>query len=103
MTIDKIPVLQVYEGVSSVFSCVLVDENLSPIDPDSPIAPWSRAYLHHLIKSGEMLGAMLLTEHNVSFYQQLMQGMRDAIAEGRFAAFAADFRRDYLGSRSAIT
>lgn len=57
---------------------------------------YSRAYLHHLIKSGEILGAILLTEHNISFYQQLMQGMRSAIAEGRFAAFASDFRRDYL-------
>jgi len=59
-------------------------------------ATYSRAYLHHLIRSGEMLGAMLLTEHNLSFYQQLMQAMRDAIAEQRFAAFAADFRRNYL-------
>jgi queuine tRNA-ribosyltransferase len=40
---------------------------------------------------------MLLTEHNIWFYQQLMAGMRAAIAEARFAAFAADFRRDYLG------
>ena len=40
---------------------------------------------------------MLMTEHNIAFYQHLMQTMRDAIAEGRFAAFAADFRRDYLG------
>jgi queuine tRNA-ribosyltransferase len=58
---------------------------------------YSRAYLHHLIKAGEILGAMLLTEHNLSFYQQLMQAMREAIGEGRFAAFAGDFRRDYLG------
>ena len=43
-----------------------------------------------------MLGAMLLTEHNLWFYQQLMAGMRAAISEGRFAAFAADFRRDYF-------
>lgn len=57
---------------------------------------YSRAYLHHLIKSGEILGAMLLTEHNVSFYQQLMRGMREAISESRFTAFASDFRRDYL-------
>ncbi|QZD89814.1 tRNA guanosine(34) transglycosylase Tgt [Qipengyuania aurantiaca] len=60
---------------------------------------YSRAYLHHLVKSQEILGAMLMTEHNIAFYQQLMQAMRDAIGEGRFAAFAADFRRDYLGSR----
>ena len=46
-----------------------------------------------------MLGAMLLTEHNIWFYQQLMQGMRDAIAEQRFDAFAADFRRDYFANR----
>ena len=59
-------------------------------------ASYSRAYLHHLVKSGEILGAMLLTEHNIGFYQQLMQAMRDAIAAGRFAAFAAAFRHDYL-------
>jgi queuine tRNA-ribosyltransferase len=59
---------------------------------------YSRAYIHHLVKSGEMLGAMLVTEHNLSFYQALMQAMRDAIAGGTFADFAATFRRDYLGS-----
>ena len=47
-------------------------------------------------KSGEILGAMLMTEHNLSFYQQLMAAMREAIGEGRFAAFAAEFRRDYF-------
>ena len=57
---------------------------------------YSRAYLHHLQKAGEILGAMLVTEHNLSFYQQLMQAMRDAIGERRFAEFAAAFRRDYL-------
>ena len=59
-------------------------------------ATYSRAYLHHLIKSGEMLGAMLLTEHNIAFYQQLMQAMRNAIAQDRFAAFARGFRDTYL-------
>ncbi|NCP17835.1 MAG: tRNA guanosine(34) transglycosylase Tgt [Erythrobacter sp.] len=58
---------------------------------------YSRAYLHHLIKSGEMLGAILLTEHNIGFYQQLMAAMREAIAQDRFAAFARRFRDDYLG------
>ncbi|XUU60309.1 tRNA guanosine(34) transglycosylase Tgt [Erythrobacter sp. HA6-11] len=57
---------------------------------------YSRAYLHHLQKSGEILGAMLVTEHNLSFYQQLMQAMRDAIGAGQFTQFASDFRRDYL-------
>ncbi|HEY6870658.1 MAG TPA: tRNA guanosine(34) transglycosylase Tgt [Novosphingobium sp.] len=74
-------------------------EDPAPLDPRcacDTCAHYSRAYLHHLHKSGEILGAMLLTEHNLAFYQQLMQAMRDAIAAGRFAAFAADFRRDYL-------
>jgi queuine tRNA-ribosyltransferase len=57
---------------------------------------YTRAYLHHLVKSQEILGAMLMTEHNIAFYQQLMQAMRDAIGQGRFAAFAREFRRDYL-------
>jgi len=70
-------------------------EDRTPLDPESPTAAWSKAYLHHLIKSGEMLGAMLMTEHNLWFYQRLMQGLRDAIAEGRLKAFADDFRARY--------
>ncbi|MCW1428272.1 tRNA guanosine(34) transglycosylase Tgt [Novosphingobium sp. JCM 18896] len=75
-------------------------EDTGPLDPRCicpTCATYSRAYLHHLIKAGEILGAVLMTEHNLSFYQQLMQAMRDAIGAGRFAQFAADFRRDYLG------
>ena len=74
-------------------------EDSAPLDERCPCdacTSYSRAYLHHLIKSGEILGAMLLTEHNLTFYQQLMAGMRDAIAERRFAEFAAGFRRAYL-------
>jgi len=56
---------------------------------------YSRAYLHHLVKAGEILAAMLVTEHNLTFYQALMQAMRVAIAHGRFAGFARDFRRIY--------
>jgi queuine tRNA-ribosyltransferase len=77
-------------------------EDGEPLDPRcacSVCATYSRAYLHHLIKAGEMLGAMLLSEHNIAFYQQLMQAMRDAISERRFAAFAADFRREYPAAR----
>ncbi|MBV7267167.1 tRNA guanosine(34) transglycosylase Tgt [Erythrobacter ani] len=59
-------------------------------------ASYSRAYLHHLQKSGEILGAMLVTEHNLAFYQSLMRAMRNAISEKRFATFANDFRCDYL-------
>ncbi len=74
-------------------------EDQGPLDErcDCPVCTtWSRAYLHHLVRSGEILGAMLMTQHNLHFYQSLMAGMRAAIAEGRFAAFAAEFRRDYL-------
>ncbi|ANI77036.1 tRNA guanosine(34) transglycosylase Tgt [Sphingobium sp. EP60837] len=73
-------------------------EDLSPLDSrcTCPVCgTWSRAYLHHLVKAGEMLGAMLMTQHNIHFYQAMMQAIRDSIAEGRFATFAADFRRDY--------
>ncbi len=73
-------------------------EDSGPLDPRCPCpvcTRYSRAYLHHLHRTGEMLGAMLLTEHNLWFYQQVMAAMRAAISEARFAAFAADFRRDY--------
>ena len=58
---------------------------------------YSRAYLHHVVKSQEILGAMLMTEHNIAFYQQLMQAMRDAIGEGRLSDFTVQFRREYSG------
>jgi queuine tRNA-ribosyltransferase len=74
-------------------------EDPAPLDERCPCpacASYSRAYLHHLVKSGEMLGAMLVTEHNLTFYQQLMQAMREAIGERRFAGFASEFRNSYL-------
>ena len=77
-------------------------EDTGPLDARCPCdacTKYSRAYLHHLHKSGEILGAMLLTEHNLTFYQELMAGMRDAIGQGQFAAFAAQFRRDYLRTK----
>ncbi|WP_370171524.1 tRNA guanosine(34) transglycosylase Tgt [Sphingobium abikonense] len=74
------------------------NEDMGPLDArcGCPVcATWSRAYLHHLVKAGEMLGAMLMTQHNIHFYQEMMEAIRDAIGAGRFAAFAAEFRRDY--------
>jgi queuine tRNA-ribosyltransferase len=73
-------------------------EDTAPLDDRCPCetcASYSRAYLHHLVKAGEMLGAVLTTEHNLTFYQELMRAMRDAIAASAFAEFAAQFRRDY--------
>ncbi|SEM81926.1 tRNA guanosine(34) transglycosylase Tgt [Palleronia pelagia] len=52
---------------------------------------YSRAYLHHVFRAGEMISGMLLTWHNLHYFQEIMQGMRDAIAAGRFAAWEADF------------
>ncbi|HTH27700.1 MAG TPA: tRNA guanosine(34) transglycosylase Tgt [Sphingobium sp.] len=77
-------------------------EDLSPVDADCacPVCTtWSRAYLHHLVKAGEILGAMLMTQHNLHFYQALMQGLRDAIAADRLSAFADAFRARYGARR----
>jgi queuine tRNA-ribosyltransferase len=51
------------------------------------------------VKSGEILGAMLMTQHNLWFYQRLMQGLRDAIAEKRLGSFAAEFLERYAARR----
>jgi queuine tRNA-ribosyltransferase len=73
-------------------------EDQEPLDPDCPCptcSTYSRAYVHHLVRSGEILGAMLMTEHNLWFYQRLMQGLRDVIGEGRFASHAKAFLDRY--------
>ena len=64
-------------------------------------ASFTRAYVHHLVRSGEILGAMLMTEHNLWFYQRLMQGLRDAIAGQRFTAHAAAFLDRYRVAKTA--
>jgi queuine tRNA-ribosyltransferase len=73
-------------------------EDRQPLEPGCPCptcSTYERAYVHHLVRSGEILGAMLMTEHNLWFYQRLMQGLRDAIAETRLGAFAAEFLARY--------
>jgi queuine tRNA-ribosyltransferase len=75
-------------------------EPLNPASDCSASRDYSRAYLHHLVKSGEILGAMLVTEHNLAFYQELMRRMRVSIADGEFAVFASDFRRKYFAGLS---
>jgi queuine tRNA-ribosyltransferase len=69
-------------------------EDREPIEPGCPCpacARFSRAYVHHLVKSGEILGAMLMTQHNLWFYQRLMQGLRDAITAQALSSFAKGF------------
>ena len=69
-----------------------------PLDEQSPYETtrtYSRAYLHHLVRVNEMLGPILLSAINVAYYQELMAGMRDAIAQGRFAEFRAQTRESW--------
>jgi queuine tRNA-ribosyltransferase len=73
-------------------------EDQGPLDPACacPVCgTWTRAYVHHLVRSDEILGAMLMTEHNLYFYQALMADLRSAIAEQRLTAFANAFRAEY--------
>jgi queuine tRNA-ribosyltransferase len=66
----------------------------APLDPECPCSActgYSRAYLHHLCRSGEILGSMLLTAHNLRHYADLMTAMRAAIEKGTLADFAASF------------
>ncbi|TRL41890.1 tRNA guanosine(34) transglycosylase Tgt [Rhizobium straminoryzae] len=68
-------------------------EDMRPLDEQSSCPAtrdYSRAYLHHLVRSNEALGGMLLSWNNLSYYQELMQGIRKAIAEGRYADFMAE-------------
>jgi queuine tRNA-ribosyltransferase len=77
-------------------------EDPAPLDSDCrcpACRQFSRAYLHHTVKAGEIIAAMLLTWHNLTFYQDLMAGLRDAIAAGALAHFAARFRARYLASK----
>jgi queuine tRNA-ribosyltransferase len=79
-------------------------EDREPIEPGCPCptcTTFERAYVHHLVRSGEILGAMLMTEHNLWFYQRLMQGLRDAIGEARLDAFAREFLGNYRAPAKA--
>jgi queuine tRNA-ribosyltransferase len=69
-------------------------EDMSPLDEsvDCPASrDYSKAYLHHLFKAGELLGQTLLSWHNVAYYQSLMARLRAAIASGTLADFRAEF------------
>ncbi len=73
-------------------------EDSRPIDSGClcpTCASYTRAYVHHLFKAREMLGPMLLTSHNLHYYQELMAGLRRAIADGALAEFAAAFEAEW--------
>ncbi len=76
-------------------------EDLSPLDPelDCPASQnYSRAYIHHLIRSGELLGSMILSWHNTAFFQALMEELRNSISDGSFPQL-----RETLSARWAAT
>jgi len=76
-------------------------EDSDPIERECPCpacTQFERAYIHHLVKSGEILGAMLMTQHNLWYYQRLMLGLRTAIYDQRVQAFANDFLQRYRGA-----
>jgi queuine tRNA-ribosyltransferase len=75
-------------------------EDDRPLDPETPCPAsrdYARAYLHHLVKSGEILGQVLLSWHNVAFFQSVMAALREAIAEGRLDAFRKSFAERQAG------
>ena len=79
-------------------------ENDSPLSADCACPAcrkFSRAYLHHVVKANEIIASMLLTWHNLTFYQDVMAAMRAAISTGTLAGFAANFNSRYL-AESAI-
>ncbi|NHK27495.1 tRNA guanosine(34) transglycosylase Tgt [Parvularcula flava] len=80
-------------GPINIKNARFIDDE-TPLDADSSCpasSQYSKAYLNHLFKAGEYLGPMLLTWHNLHYYQQLMADMRSAIAEGRFDRFVKEF------------
>jgi queuine tRNA-ribosyltransferase len=73
-------------------------EDKNPIEPGCPCpacTTFERAYIHHLVRSGEILGAMLMTQHNLWFYQRLMHALRDAISVQGLDTFATQFLQRY--------
>src|SRR6202000_2148567 len=82
-----------FEGALNLKNARFADDP-APLEPecDCPACrQFSRAYLHHVVKAGEIIAAMLLTWHNLTFYQNLMADLRRAIVESRLETFAAGF------------
>ena len=89
-----------WEGSINLKAARFADDD-TPLDPDSDCPAsrdYSRAYLHHLVKAEEILGQVLLSWHNIAFFQTLMATMRGAIREGRFEAF----RRAFYARQGAV-
>ncbi len=88
-------------GVLNMRNACHIDDH-SPLDAecDCPACrDYTRGYIHHLFRTGEILGSMLLTWHNIRFYQNLMRQIRLAIEENRYQAFHDDFMNRYAHDR----
>ncbi|MDX2074524.1 MAG: tRNA guanosine(34) transglycosylase Tgt [Alphaproteobacteria bacterium] len=86
-----------FSGEMNLRNAKFADDN-TPLEARCPCTlctQFSRAYLHHLFKSDEMLGPMLLTEHNLTFYQRLMAQIREAITHGKLTQYHAAFMQGY--------
>lgn len=86
-----------FSGEINIRNARFADQSM-PLEEGCPCpacTQYSAAYLHHLFKADEMLGPMLLTWHNLTFYQRLMQNLREAIAAGTLAQYAAGFLARY--------
>jgi queuine tRNA-ribosyltransferase len=80
-------------------------DDMRPLDEEHPcpaLSQYSRAYLHHLMRAGELLGMMLLSWANIAYYQSLMQGMRAAIAEGRFEDFRCSTKEQWQRGEAGV-
>ncbi|MEM7242780.1 MAG: tRNA guanosine(34) transglycosylase Tgt [Pseudomonadota bacterium] len=87
------------DGVLNLRNAKFKDDD-RPLDPECSCPAcqnYSRAYLHHVVKSNEIIASMLLTWHNLQYYQDLMADMRSAIEAGRFAAFEKEFHMRQAG------
>jgi queuine tRNA-ribosyltransferase len=83
-----------WEGSVNLKNARFADDD-EPLDPASVVPAsrdYSKAYLHHLVKSEEILGQVLLSWHNIAFFQTLMAQLRAAIAEGRLDTFRREFK-----------
>jgi queuine tRNA-ribosyltransferase len=81
-------------------------EDAAPLDASCQCLAcksYSRAYLHHVVKTGEIIAAVLLTFHNLTFFQNLMKALRNAIEQGQLGAFASRFAANYRDTEAKMT
>lgn len=94
-----------WEGALNLRNARFADDN-EPLDATClcpACASYSRAYLNHIVKAGEIIASVLLTAHNLTFYQQLMTTIRKAIRQRQFHAFASDFAAHYRANDDVDT